>query len=123
MAKVLIIEDEAVISMMLEAWLADMGHEVVGPASTIQRARILVESAECEAALLDVSLNDALGYEMADILRQRGIPFAWGTGYNRRDIKPEYQDEIVLNKPYSPEAFGEAISALLATGTGRVRVL
>lgn len=116
MAKVLIIEDEAVISMMLESWIADLGHETVGPASTISKALNLIETTEFDAVILDMALDGTLTYELAETLRARGIPFAWGTGYNARDILPEFRDEIIVSKPYSFDAFALAIETLLAAG-------
>lgn len=123
MAKVLIVEDEAVISMMLEVWLTDLGHEVAGSASTIQKALGLIEAEKFDAAILDVSLGGSLSYEVADALRRHGIPFAWGTGYSERDIKPEYRDEAIVAKPYLPDVFAEAIAMLLANRSGMARVV
>jgi CheY-like chemotaxis protein len=114
MAHILVVEDEAVISMMVEAWLADLGHDLVGPASTIAAALKLIETGEFDAAIVDLSLDGKHTYKIADALRLKGIPFAWGTGYRARDIEPAYRDELIVAKPYAFDAFSNAVALLLS---------
>lgn len=114
MAHILVVEDEAVISMMVEAWLADLGHELVGPAPTIAAALKLIETRDFDAAIIDLSLDGTHTYEIADALRLKGVPFAWGTGYRARDIEPAYRDEPIVAKPYAFDAFSNIVALLIA---------
>jgi CheY-like chemotaxis protein len=116
MARILVVEDEVVIAMMVELWLADLGHELIGPAPNAATASALIEGGGIDAAILDVSLEGVRSYGIADALRTKGIPFAWGTGYSSRDIDARYRDAPIIAKPYSLEDFTRVVGALVAKG-------
>ena len=79
---VLVLEDEAVIAMLLEDMLVDLGCKVVGPAAKVAEALQLVRSEQIGAALLDLNLGRGeTGYPVADALAARAVPFAFVTGY------------------------------------------
>src|SRR5215813_9745416 len=79
--RVLIVEDEGMVAMLLEDMLADLGHEVVATAARLDRATQLVSEAAIDFAILDVNLNGQHTYSLADALKQRDIPFVFATGY------------------------------------------
>lgn len=79
--RVLIIEDESMVTMLIEDTLADLGCAVVGSASRLDEAMAKASSLECNAAILDVNLNGSHTYAVADVLAARGIPFIFATGY------------------------------------------
>jgi len=109
---VLVLEDEAVIAMMLQDELESLGIHVVGPVSNLASAVTLAETAELDAALLDLNINGAYATEVADTLRARRIPFMFVTGYSR----PEglrYRDVEVLRKPFTGLQLRLALISLL----------
>src|SRR5207248_3586795 len=81
--RILVIEDEPLVSMDIEASLCEGGCNVVGPAGTLQAAKRLIAEAGYDAALLDVNLSGQPVDELAAALRQRGVPFAFVTGHGR----------------------------------------
>jgi CheY-like chemotaxis protein len=115
----LVIEDEALVAMMVADHLADLGYEVVGPASTLKQARELATSAEVDAALCDLSLHGQLTSEIGDILSDRNIPYALMTGY---DSAPEgmFPGVEILRKPFLESELEQIVGALLATPTHKV---
>ena len=78
--RILVLDDEPLISMLVEDWLTELGCEVVGPARSVEEGLDIAGSAELDAAILDVNLGGKNSFLVADALKQRGIPFAFATG-------------------------------------------
>ena len=89
MARILVVDDEPLISAMTEEWLSELGHVVVGPAHNLATALKLAEM-DMDAAIVDVSLGKDNAYPLADALTARGVPFALATGYGQDAIDPRY---------------------------------
>jgi len=106
---VLLVEDEPLVALEIEAHLLDLGCEIVGPAATVAAARELIETYRCDAALLDANLGGRRVDELAARLRDRGVPFAFATGYGREAAPARFADIPVLTKPFS---IGELLSVL-----------
>jgi CheY-like chemotaxis protein len=118
MARILIVDDEPLITEMMEEWLSELGHVVVGPAHNLARALELAQS-DVDAAIVDVSLGKDNSYPLADALIARGLPFALATGYGRDGVEPKYREQATLNKPFEFAMFRGAIDRLIAErGTG-----
>ena len=96
----LLVEDEIMIRMLLEDMLADLGHEVKAVAGGLDDALKLARDTDCDGAILDVNINGAEVYTVADILIERGIPFAFATGYGERGIPQKYRGRPTLQKPF-----------------------
>jgi CheY-like chemotaxis protein len=86
MARILIVEDEALIALMLEDFVRDAGHEVFGVAGSVAKAEALIATDTPDAALLDVRLGKELSYPIAASLKERCVPFAFMTGYEAQTI-------------------------------------
>ena len=99
--RVLVVEDEAMVAMMLEDMLLDLGCEIVGPAASLQAGLHLARTAAFEAAVLDVNLAGEKAFPIADALAERGIPFVYATGYGRAGLRAEDDHRLVVQKPYS----------------------
>ena len=80
--RVLIVEDEAAISILVEDMLVDFGTEIVGPAARMADAIRLARAADVDLEVLDINLAGEATYPVADVLRARGVPFVFATGYN-----------------------------------------
>jgi PAS domain S-box-containing protein len=120
--RILVIEDELLVSMELEAILAEKGCEVVGPVGTLEQARLLAAEADCDAALVDVNLAGRPVDELALTLTQRNIPFAFVTGYGREALPQGFRDALVLNKPFSEDQLLGVVEVLLYRASGVVQL-
>jgi PAS domain S-box-containing protein len=102
--RVLIVEDEALVAMILEDQLADLGISVAGTCASVPDAMRAIENDPPQAAILDVNLRGQLVYPVADRLMDRGIPFVFVTGYGRESIDRRYSFVKVLEKPVERQA-------------------
>ena len=99
--RILVVEDEAAISLLLEDMLLDFGCEVIGPAARLAAALEAVERETVDLAILDVNVAGEPIYPVAEALVQRRIPFVFSTGYGSAGIKDSYRDRPVLQKPFA----------------------
>jgi PAS domain S-box-containing protein len=97
--RVLLVEDEPLVSMMLADMLSAFGHKVDGPYSRFNDAILAAKSNNLQAGILDVNLGGEKTYAVADILANRKIPFAFVTGYGPDSILSEFAAAPVLQKP------------------------
>ena len=98
--RVLVVEDEMMVSMLIEDMLADLGCLVVGPASRLEDAIELIKGVDIDCAVLDVNLGGQPIFPLADILRDRGAPFAFATGYGDAGLRDVDRGSPVLQKPF-----------------------
>jgi len=112
--RILIVEDDALIAMLLEDMLMDLGHEIVGTAARVPQALDMVESLQFDAAILDLSLAGQNSFPVADALRLKAIPHMFATGYGAGGIDAAYADRQTLKKPYQIEDLEKALAALNA---------
>jgi CheY-like chemotaxis protein len=113
MPRVLVVEDEPLIAMLVEDWLAELDCETVGPAGSVAAALELVGGNELDGAILDVSLEGHDSFAVADALRARHIPFAFATGHGAGRIVDRFRDTPTLAKPYDFERVREVVATLL----------
>jgi DNA-binding response OmpR family regulator len=111
--RVLIVEDEVLIAALLEDMLAELGHESIGPAGTVETALAMIAGFELGAAVVDLNLKGVRAYPVANVLRQRGIPFIFTTGYASEELPKEWQDIRALQKPFSAPQLGSALKAII----------
>ena len=112
MVRILVVEDEALVSIMVCDMLEELDHTVIGPAATIRQALELVDTEEFDMALLDVGLPDGPVFPLARKLRERKIPYAFATGYHHVDDS-EFSQDPILQKPYSFSNLEDVVTALL----------
>ncbi len=106
--RVLIVEDESLVAMLLETILEDMGCVPVGPAANIDDGMTLVAEA-LDAALLDVNVAGRQVFPVAQALRDRGVPFVFSTGYGEGGLPDEWRGQATLQKPFSEAAVRDAL--------------
>ncbi|HEX4236921.1 MAG TPA: response regulator [Xanthobacteraceae bacterium] len=97
--RVLLVEDEALVAMMIQDTLAEFGFQVVGPLSTASEALAAARENHFDAAVLDINLGDGLVYTVAEILGVRGVPFVFVTGYDVDSVDPRFSGIPILQKP------------------------
>jgi len=112
--RVLLVEDEALIAMLLEDMLSDLGCDVIATAPQIDEAVALARTETIDLAIVDINLRGVPAYPVACALRERRIPFAFVTGYGAAGTDPAYRDVPVLQKPFRGEHL-ESIVQLLRT--------
>jgi two-component sensor histidine kinase/CheY-like chemotaxis protein len=102
--RVLVVEDEALVAMMIKETLAEFGFHVLGPLSTASEALVAAQDGKVDAAVLDINLGDDLVYAVAEILLARGVPFVFVTGYDADSVDSRFADIPVLQKPIERES-------------------
>ena len=100
-ARVLVVEDEAAISMLLEDMLLDFGCEIVGPAARLATALEMAQNESFTVAILDVNVAGEPIYPVAEAIVARGLPLVFSTGYGGAGIREPFRDRPVVQKPFS----------------------
>jgi CheY-like chemotaxis protein len=111
--RVLVVEDESMISMLIEDMLADIGCVVAGTASRLDEAMSKVSSLEFDAAILDVNLNGSQSHRIADALAAKGKPFVWSTGYGAAGLPEAARSAPMLGKPFQRRDLEKALRAAI----------
>jgi len=111
--RVLLVEDEAMVAMMIEDMLSDLGCLVIGPASRVSSALDLLDDEAIDAAVLDVNLGGEAVFPVADRLAAVGVPFVFSTGYGLAGLDDRHAARPVLQKPYSRDRLGAALAGAL----------
>jgi CheY-like chemotaxis protein len=112
--RVLIVEDEFLVAMLLEDFLLNLGHRVVASVARVDAATRLAARAKIDLAILDINLSGVPSFPVAEILRRRGIPFVFATGYGADGLSAEFRNEPALRKPYELRDLRRAIEEALA---------
>jgi DNA-binding response OmpR family regulator len=108
-----VVENEPLIAMDLESSLTTAGCNVIGPAGTFEEAKLLIDDANFDVALLDVNLSGRPIDELAAALSRKGIPFAFATGYGRKALPQAFQEAVVLQKPFNHDELLAVVEVLL----------
>lgn len=111
--RVLVVEDEMMVLMMIEDMLADLGCESVTAAATSDEAIALINAQAFDAAMLDMNLKGTRDNLIADALAARGVPFIFSTGYSGQNRTDDHRDRPVLKKPFQLENLAAILSRLL----------
>jgi DNA-binding NtrC family response regulator len=115
--RVLIVEDEAGVALLLEDMLLELGCNVIGSIARVDRACEVAAAIDCDFAVLDVNLGGTPVFPVAHILQGRRIPFVFSTGYGPGGIVEAFKDRPVLSKPFPIEALKRSME--LALGSER----
>ena len=86
----LLVEDEALVAMMIQETLSEFGFHVLGPICTASEALAAARESLIDAAVLDINLGDGLVYTVAEILAERGVPFVFVTGYDAESVDSRF---------------------------------
>jgi CheY-like chemotaxis protein len=112
--RVLVVEDEAMIRMLLADMLGDLGYTVAAEAGRLEEAIKLAKDAAFDFAILDLNLNGQPIAPVVEALIARGLPFAFATGYGERSVPEAYRGRPMLQKPFQTEALGRVMASLTA---------
>ena len=111
--RILIVEDEWLISANLADLLTDWGCEVLGPAAGTRDALALLERELPHCALLDVTLGSEKSFPVADVLAGKGIPFVFLTGYQAADLPERFAEGPMIAKPIRDTDLKRALMPLI----------
>lgn len=114
-ARVLVLEDETLVSMMVEDMLLDLGCEVVGPFAKLAQALDFIDGGDgkLDAALLDVNLGGERSFPMAEALAGKGVPFVFTTGYDESGLPEIWRGRPTLRKPFMMGEMADALRKAL----------
>ncbi len=112
--RVLVVEDEYLIRMLLEDMLEEIGYDMAAGVGTVAEAREEASKGDFQVAILDVNLDGQEVYPIADILAKRGLPYLFVTGYGERSLPDPHNDRPALQKPFQAEQLKVALADLLA---------
>lgn len=108
-ARILVVEDESILAMLLEDFLADLGYAVPAVASTVASALGILDTQDIHFAILDINLGGEQSFPIADALDARGIPFIFMTGYGVAGVPERLRGRYILQKPYGADALKRAL--------------
>jgi CheY-like chemotaxis protein len=120
--RILVVEDEALISMEIASILASAGFEILGPASTVAQALDLLDRSACDAAVLDVNLGKETAEPIARFLAANGKPFITVSGYAREQQPAVFRDSLLLPKPLRSDMLIDAVNQCFVSD-GRLKAL
>jgi DNA-binding response OmpR family regulator len=110
--KILIVEDDALLAMLLEEMLCELSYEVSGTAAGLREALTLAGTLPFDAAILDVSLAGESSLPVARLLDEKGKPYVFATGYGKLPDGVTRADRQVLSKPYQLGQLEAALAGL-----------
>jgi CheY-like chemotaxis protein len=112
--RVLVVEDEGTVALMIEDMLQDLGCEIAASIARFADACRVAGTLEVDLALLDVNLAGQQVFPVAEILQARQIPIVFSTGYGSSGLPSEFSEFPVLGKPFSMEQLRQAIALAVA---------
>jgi CheY-like chemotaxis protein len=115
--RILVVEDELLILMMIEDMLSDLGCGAVVSAASVGEALALVAGQRFDIAMLDVNLGGSDSNAVAQALARRGVPFFYCTGNREANDAKDELARAVLRKPFSAEQLAAALSRLIRQDT------
>lgn len=116
--RILVVEDDGILSEILTELLNGFGYEVVGPAGDLERARDALTRERPDAAMLDVNLRGTAVFPLAEYCADNGIPFVFLTGYSDASMIPaQFRDRPRIGKPFDPASISRSLEQIL----GKVR--
>ena len=111
--RVLVVEDEGAVALMIEEMLEDLGCTIAASVASLARAQEAVNSVALDVALLDVNLAGETTFALARELGRRTVPFVFSTGYGQAGLPPDLDERAVLTKPFTANDLRQAITNVL----------
>ena len=112
--RILIVEDELMIRMLLEDMLGELGYTIAAEAGRMDEALHAAKTAEFDVAILDVNLNGENTGPVAEALAARGTPFVFATGYAEHGLPEAFRDRPTLKKPFQMDGLNQLLQSALA---------
>lgn len=110
--RVFLAEDEFHVLQLIEDMLADLGCVIADSVSSLDTALDRAGGTTAQVALLDVNLRGKAAYPVAQVLRDRGVPVVFSTGYGAAGLEPEWQDCPVVQKPFAIDQLAASLAQI-----------
>jgi CheY-like chemotaxis protein len=120
--RVLVIEEEALLRVVLEDMICDFGHEVIAGGGTLQEAMELASASAFDVAIIDMRIQGILTFPLADILVRRNLPYIFATAIMPADVPSPHWGRPVLTKPFEHDEVRRVLDEILAGSSPRVAV-
>lgn len=117
--RALVVEDEGAVALLIEDMLLDLGCEIAATAAELCKACELARAARIDFAILDLNLAGASALPVAEILRERGIPFMFSTGYGTSAVSGDFDGYPIVAKPILMTELRDKIIAAMGLAKGR----
>jgi DNA-binding NtrC family response regulator len=111
---ILVVEDEPLLGMDLEKLLGEVGHRVMGPATTIAGAIQLIDAQRPDLTVVDLNLGGEMVFPLLDVLADRAIPFVVVTGHSLDMVPALHRHRPFMQKPYDPAALLRVVHRILS---------
>lgn len=118
--RVLVVDDESMIRMLIEDMLSELGHTLAAQAGRIDEALDAVENVAFDVAILDINLSGQIVVPVAEALAARGVPFAFITGYGDVSLPEGFRDRPTLQKPFKKDDLGHTLALALGAAGHRI---
>ena len=110
--RVLVVEDEPMIRLLLDDMLSDLGYTMAAEAGALDEALVAAKNGEFDLAILDVNLNGQPITPVVNVLVERGVPFVFVSGYARRGIPEAHSNIPLLQKPFQADGLARALASV-----------
>lgn len=117
MARILIVEDEMLVAMLLSDIVVDLGHQPLKPRMRLRAALEAAETEDFDMAILDINLAGEKSFPVADCLDRRGIPYVFASGYGEAGLAGWSKSAPVIQKPYDDDQIGAQIARIIGRKT------
>ncbi len=111
--RVLIVEDEPLIAMDIEAELVSWGYQIAGPAGNVSQALSLIKNGQVDIGLLDINLKGETSTEVANALRVLDAPIIFLSGDSGADLAEQLQEYVIISKPINFAELRAALTSVL----------
>ncbi|MGC2083733.1 MAG: response regulator [Bradyrhizobium sp.] len=110
--RVLVVEDEGAVALLIENMLEELGCHVTASVATLAKAQSAARADSFDFALLDINLDGELVFPVAEILKSRQLPFMFSTGYGRMGVPEAFRECDVLNKPFTIDELSTKLQSM-----------
>jgi CheY-like chemotaxis protein len=114
--RVLIVEDDVMIRMLIEDMLDELGYAVEAQAAKFDDALAAAKTADIDVAVLDINLNGQTTGPVAEALDARGTPFVFATGYGEHALPEAFRSRPTLKKPFQIDGLKKMLEQALKSG-------
>ena len=117
--RILVVEDSALVLMMIKDMFGKLDWKMVGPATRLAAALALARREPMDAALLDINLDGEMSWDVAVVLKERGIPFMFSTGYDVSNVIPEHlAGAPIIGKPFHIDELERCLREMISARGG-----
>jgi DNA-binding NarL/FixJ family response regulator len=104
--RVFLLEDDALVRLMIAGMLKQLGHRIVAEAESVKNAQFFAQNPECDFAILDINVGGQSSIPIGEMLHERGVPFLFSSGYVSEFLRKRFGRCPLLREPFTIEQRG-----------------